>query len=210
RRRRPPESRVATVPESDDPQRAAMERVSSPPEPAPREPGDHAALKALAHGRRRDAAVRSENYLFNQLIPYIGNKRKLLPLIARAIQLTGAAPGTFVDFFAGSGVVSRLAKTLGFRVVANDWEPYAFEINRCFAGCNRLPSFAAVGGAGEVYDRLNGVSPREGYVSRHLCPADDACPDRTRERLFYTRRNGMKIDAVRELIAAWEAAGRLD
>ncbi len=85
------------------------------------------------------AAVRTQEYLYNQLFPYIGNKRKLLPLIWEAIvkcHSEGAGrlkslitksdsslePAlsvanvdqndsvTFAYLFSGSGVVSRLAK----------------------------------------------------------------------------------------------------
>ncbi len=52
------------------------------------------------HHPRRHAAVRTRDYVFAQLIPYIGNKRKLLHLIADAVQLTGCHGGTFVDLFA--------------------------------------------------------------------------------------------------------------
>lgn len=53
-------------------------------------------------------------YLTDQLITYIGNKRGLLPFIGsgltRARQLIGRDEVTFLDLFAGSGVVSRYAK----------------------------------------------------------------------------------------------------
>ncbi len=75
------------------------------------------------HHPRRHAAVRTSDYVFSQLIPYIGNKRKLLHLIAEAVAQTGCRGGTFVDLYAGSTVVARWAKKAGFRVVANDWEP---------------------------------------------------------------------------------------
>ena len=81
----------------------------------------------LRYTARRHAAVRTSDYVYSQLIPYIGNKRKLLPLIYRGLAHTGSR-GSFVDLFAGSTVVARFAKTLGFRVLANDWEPYAHEI----------------------------------------------------------------------------------
>src|SRR6185437_15396925 len=92
---------------------------------------------------RRHAAVRTDEYLYSQLIPYLGNKRKLLPLISHGIQWTGLPCGTFVDLFSGSTVVARFAKTLGFRVAANDWEPYAYEIARGTVGLNRVPTFEA-------------------------------------------------------------------
>ena len=105
------------------------------------------ALPRTIYDRTRHAAVRTPEHLFNQLIPYIGNKRKLLGLIQRAVRQTTVRPGdSFVDFFAGSGVVSRWAKLLGYRVIANDWEPYAQTINRCYIACNRPPAMAALGG----------------------------------------------------------------
>ena len=35
----------------------------------------------MKYDRRKHAARDTDNFVFNQLIPYIGNKRKLLPLI---------------------------------------------------------------------------------------------------------------------------------
>lgn len=156
------------------------------------------------------AAAWTEHYVFNQLIPYIGNKRKLLGLIHEAIGRTGAAAGaTFLDMFAGSGVVARMAKQLGFRVLANDWEPYAEAINRCYIECNAPPPFRALGGYDTAIGRLNALPPRADWVTRHLCPASDQRYDRARDRLFYTRANGMIIDAMREQIDQWQRAGDL-
>src|SRR5579862_1168927 len=153
---------------------------------------------------RQHAAVRTEDYTYSQLIPYIGNKRKLLPLIARGIAAAGCAGGVFVDLFTGSTVVARFAKTLGFQMVANDWEPYAYEIARGTVAINRVPAFEALGGAKRVFDVLNTLPPVHGYIAQHLCPADDEHPNHLLERMFFTRQNGERIDAIREQIAAWE------
>ncbi len=113
---------------------------------------DHSKYEAPAphehthYVRARHAAVRTTSFIFNQLIPYIGNKRKLLPLIQQALLQTGAVTGGFVDLFAGSGVVSRLAKQFGYRVICNDWEHDAHAINRCYIACNEPPPFRALGG----------------------------------------------------------------
>lgn len=161
--------------------------------------------------RARDhAAASTTDYVFSQLIPYLGNKRKLLPLIGQAVAQTGVTGGLFVDFFAGSGVVARFAKRAGFRVAANDWEPYAHVLNHAAIACNFLPPFAALGGIQAAFVALNAALPIEGYVAAHLCPRSDAHPDHDTERLFFTRANGGKIDAMREMIARWEAEGRLD
>ncbi len=160
-------------------------------------------MSALLRGSRAYPAARTTEYLYNQLIPYIGNKRNLLDLIRQAIERTSAKSGTFADLFAGSGVVSRFAKTLGYRVIANDWEPYAEAINSCYIGSNRMPEFANLGGAEEAFRQLNSLEPVEGWVTTHLCPANDSNPDPETERMFYTRANGMRIDAIRDTLGKW-------
>ncbi len=167
-------------------------------------------MSALLRGSRAYPAAKTTEYLYNQLIPYIGNKRNLLDLIRQAIERTGVQSGTFADLFAGSGVVSRFSKTLGYKVIANDWEPYAQAINSCYIGSNRMPEFRAFGGAEEAFRRLNCLEPIEGWVTTHLCPANDASPDPETERMFYTRANGMRIDAIREALCSWLDEGRID
>jgi len=161
------------------------------------------------HHPRRHAAVRTKEYTFCQLIPYIGNKRKLLHLIGDAVNSTGCRDGVFVDLFAGSTVVARWAKTMGFRVIANDWEPYSYEIAAGTVALDRQPGYAALGGVGAVFSHLNSLPPLHGYIAAHLCPADDENPDVSRERMFFTRANGERIDAIREQIAAWDSQGLL-
>ncbi len=156
------------------------------------------------------AAVRTQEYLYNQLFPYIGNKRKLLPLIFEAILKTNISSGLFVDFFSGSGVVSRLGKKLGYKVIANDWEPYSFFYNNAYIEQNSYPDFKQLGGIEKIYNLLNRLEGIHGYISEYYCPWNDKKPDVKRERMFYTHKNGMKIDAIREKINEWELAGKIN
>lgn len=162
------------------------------------------------HHPRRHAAVRTRDYVFSQLIPYIGNKRKLLHLIAKAVELTGCRHGSFVDLFTGSTVVARWAKRAGFSVVANDWEPYSHQIARGTVSLNTPPAFAHLGGAEHVFELLNDLSPLTDYVTTHLCPARDNNPDPSQERMFFTRANGRRIDAIREQLEAWRRNDTID
>lgn len=155
------------------------------------------------HHLRKTAARDTEEYVFSQLIPYIGNKRKLLDIIHQAIKLTNIENGTFVDLFSGSTVVSRFAKKLGFRVLSNDWEPYSEQIAIGTVVLNETPKFENFSGVENVFDLLNNVVPVEDYVTKHLCPTDDEKLDHEKDRLFFMRKNGMKIDAMRELISKW-------
>lgn len=148
-------------------------------------------------------------FLTGNLIAYIGNKRRLLPLIDRAIAKTGLKPqdgGLFVDLFAGSGAVSRLAKLRGWRVVANDWEEYARILGEAFLCTGRQEleqMFPEQGGLAAVLQQLNALTaptPAGRYISEYYAPRSTAAADPDRERMFYTAENGSRIDAVREWI----------
>lgn len=146
-------------------------------------------------------------YLKRQLIAYIGNKRALLPFLSRLFRKlvpNGGTPGVFLDPFAGSGSVARLARTLGFEVHANDWEPYALVMNRAFLTLTpaaAAEAFEPLGGLEPVLTRLNALTaPREEFIARWYAPRDTQTADWRTERLFYTRANALWLDAVREAI----------
>jgi len=160
--------------------------------------------------RAMHSARLTSDYVFNQLIPYIGNKRKLLNLIHEAIDQTGINNGIFLDIFAGTGVVSRFAKKLGYQVIANDWEPYSYYINACYIKSNHYPAFSNLGGYAKVIDYLNNLEPRVDWVTEHLCPDDDYDYDVNIDRMFYMKKNGMRLDAIREKIYKWKSEQLID
>jgi adenine-specific DNA-methyltransferase len=145
-------------------------------------------------------------YLKRQLIAYIGNKRALQGFLCGAFRQLCPEGGVFLDPFAGSGAVSRLARFMGFRVLANDWEFFAYVLNfaHLCVEMEELPRlFRDRGGAEAILGELNALGeppPGERYVSVHYAPADTAAADYRRERLFYTRENALRIDAVRNRI----------
>lgn len=166
---------------------------------------------AKLYDRTKHAAATTDDYVFSQLIPYIGNKRKLLGLIQSALSRLELKEDTvFLDLFAGSGVVSRLAKSLRYRVIANDWEPYTLPINGCYIGSNKTPVFRKLGGYKKALDTLNNLPPRVDWVTEHLCPRDDDNYDTKTDRMFYMRKNGMRIDAIRYKIKEWFEEGFID
>lgn len=165
--------------------------------------------------KRKHAARTTDDYLFHQLVPYLGNKRRLLPLVLSALQQTGtlvyqAKPPIFLDLFAGSGVVSRLARQRGYSVIANDWEPYSFALCDAVLSCLRAPPFVALGGYQQALHRLNHLPPVEGWVTQHFCPRHDDHYDPLHDRLFFKRHNGMRLDAIRQQIARWQYDGLID
>ena len=153
----------------------------------------------------------ASEYLTQQIIAYIGNKRKLLGLILKAIQQTGIEAGAgakFFDVFAGSGVVSRLAKALNFEVFTNDWEYYSYIISNCYLKTNRS-DIAKLFGSEEKFqlllDKINTLpAPEAGeeYISKYYAPKEDDIDavDYKTERLFYTHQNALNIDKIRNFI----------
>lgn len=159
----------------------------------------------------------ADEYRRRQLIPYLGNKRSLLPrLEALFAEIVPDPRGLrFLDPFAGSGSVSRLARTMGFSVFANDWEPYSEAINRCWLVLRPADLERACAGAGGIatlYADWNSMHPQavpeavpenargEPYMARWYAPRLTHSPDLDGERLFYTAENAAFLDRVRTRI----------
>ncbi len=156
-------------------------------------------------------------YCSSQLIPYLGNKRSLLPrlhpVLARLAE--GFEEPRFMDPFAGSGAVSRLARAMGMRVFSNDWEPYSQAINSCWLGLcpeDISMAFGSRAGLDEFLDDWNVMHPldktgrvpesarSEPYIARWYAPSMTAEPRLGEERLFYTAENAVFVDRVRTRI----------
>ncbi|MDC7236017.1 MAG: DNA adenine methylase [Spirochaetales bacterium] len=155
-------------------------------------------------------SILNEAYLKEQLITYIGNKRRLLPLIHQGLVRTsrGIETPVFTDLFAGSGVVSRLARLMGFRVYSNDWEEYSRILGLSHLTLNRKDLIRLFGSFNTLesllYDINNLPEPQEEerYMSLFYSPSDKdvAKADYRVERLFYTRENALRIDGIRNYI----------
>ncbi len=150
-----------------------------------------------------------KDFVETRLIAYIGNKRRLIRLLIKALEycdIDNTNPDkipTFFDPFTGTGVVSRLSKTQGFKIVSNDWEYYSYVINKLYIEMDDKlidKVFEQFGGIKNVIDHLNQLSPLpydESYITKYYCPKDTNNPDISKERMFYKRETGEKIDAIR-------------
>ncbi|MEK6796474.1 MAG: DNA adenine methylase [Spirochaetota bacterium] len=162
--------------------------------------------------------VTAEPFLKEALIAYIGNKRRLIPFIRSVIApLLPSLPAkpTFLDPFSGSGSVSRLARAMGFTVHANDWEYYSYVMNRphmtLSAGDESL-LFDHIGGLSAVlhhFNTLPAVPPDDEYLAAYYAPESDEHPDIVNERMFYTRRNAKRLDAMRTELERMRALGTI-
>lgn len=160
----------------------------------------------------------NQAFLREQVITYLGNKRKLISfidsLIDELLSTINRAVPRWLDAFSGSGIVSRYAREKGFEVWANDIEVYSQPINAAFLCIKEedldtifSPVAAALSLSSNepaykaVLDYLNSLNhPIEEYFAKHYAPADTGHPDFENERLFYTRENALRIDAMLEVI----------
>lgn len=143
-------------------------------------------------------------YLANQLITYIGNKRALLNFINKGLSIVKGRLGkqhldTF-DVFSGSGIVSRFLKMHSDFLVVNDLENYAEIINRCYLTNIDNVSFDFLKKIySELTAKLNDPDLEDGIISKNYAPIDDRNIQKG-ERVFYTKRNAKYIDTARKLI----------
>jgi len=144
-----------------------------------------------------------KEYLTQQLITCIGNKRTLLDFIGDGIKkvqkkLQKNRLKTF-DVFSGSGAAARFLKQFSELLIVNDLEKYSAVINACYLSNEselNLPLLREY--YRELIDRANsGLT--DGIITELYAPRNDN-DIKPHERVFYTRRNAMYIDTARQLI----------
>ncbi len=143
-------------------------------------------------------------YLSQQLITYLGNKRALLAFIGAGVARVRARLGqrklTTLDAFSGSGVVARYLRRDSDRLIVNDCEAYSAVINRCYLANSTADLLAELNAHHAellAQIRVHGLKP--GFIAELYAPADDAAIQ-PHDRVFYTTRNARYLDTMRQLI----------
>jgi adenine-specific DNA-methyltransferase len=158
------------------------------------------------------AAPIGENneYLTKQIITYIGNKRALANFIEKGIRLVQRRLHKeklrIFDVFSGSGIVARHFKQYASLLVVNDLEKYTKIINDCYLS-NRTDTDMNI--LKKIYtyliDSIATVPLKPGIITALYAPQDDN-NIKAHERVFYTRRNALYIDTMRDMIEHIDAA----
>jgi adenine-specific DNA-methyltransferase len=131
------------------------------------------------------------------VIKYIGSKRALLPHILGAVAAVARPGATVADLFSGTARVGHALKAAGYRVLANDHNAYAQALATCYVQADRERWADAARRALADLARLPG---RPGYFTETFC---------VRAR-FFQPRNGERVDAIRDAIAAMAAEPELE
>ncbi len=122
------------------------------------------------------------------MIKYLGSKRKLLPLIVETVRRTGEARSV-IDLFSGTSRVGHALKAAGYRVSTNDHNAYAATLARCYIQADRDDVLRDVE---RLVEEFNALPGKGGYFTETFC----------RESRFFQPKNGERVDAIREAIAA--------
>jgi len=153
----------------------------------------------------RSSEIEEPDYLSQQLITYIGNKRALLGHIGAALATVKERLGRdrlrILDGFAGSGVVARYCKQHAAYLASNDLEDYAAVIARCYLRNRSTVNMAELGAiVGDLNRRVDDVGFEPGFIEELYAPRDENHITRD-DRVFYTRRNARRLDNYCRLIA---------
>jgi adenine-specific DNA-methyltransferase len=149
-------------------------------------------------------------------VNYIGSKYTLLPFLDRVYRsISDGSEKIFCDLFAGTGAVGRYFKRQGLQIISNDLQYYAYVLNKAYIEINRTPAFtrlrkeyaAEIGKrrapfkwqVEEILSFINELPRKRGFISRHYGPDGN--------RLYYSRENAKKADAIRQAIEDWRTRG---
>lgn len=130
------------------------------------------------------------------MIKYIGSKRTLVPAI---VDLVRACPDTrsVLDLFSGTSRVGHALKAAGYRVLANDHNAYAHALATCYVQAD-LEDIEA--DARTLIAEFNALPGKPGYFTETFC----------QKSRFVQPKNGERIDAIREAIAAKDLKPELE
>ena len=149
--------------------------------------------------------MENKEFLTEQIITYIGNKRSLLSFIDNVIEivkreLNQEKLSTF-DVFSGSGIVSRYFKQHSNVLYCNDLEGYAKTINKCYlTNLSEIDQIEMDKWYRYLVENLKEEKLiSNGFIRRLYSPkSDDDIQDG--DRVFYTVRNAKYIDTARQLL----------
>jgi adenine-specific DNA-methyltransferase len=162
------------------------------------------AYKPVLNRELFEDIYENQNFLTQQIITYIGNKRSLLDFITKGIHTVQKRLNKekldIFDVFTGSGIVARKCKQFSQSLLVNDLEKFAAFTGECYLSNKDEINMPILN---NIYNGLlSDIENRpleEGTITELYSPKNDN-KIKKGERVFYTRRNAMYIDTMRSYI----------
>ena len=144
------------------------------------------------------------DFINQNMITYIGNKRKLIDDIEKILKDLKKDIGkdklVLCDLFSGSGVVSRMMYNHSSKLITNDLEGYSYCVCKCYLD---KPNESDMKLIINHINNMNNISINgpfiKGIISENYSP-EDTNNIKHGERCFYTRENALIIDTLRKYI----------
>ena len=130
------------------------------------------------------------------MIKYIGSKRLLVEHICGLIAGLPEVRSV-LDLFSGTARVGHALKRRGYAVTANDHTWYAYRLAQCYVQADARTWLEP---ARALLAELGQQAPVAGYFTRTFC----------QDARYFQPKNGARIDAIRDAIAARALAPELE
>lgn len=147
---------------------------------------------------------------------YIGSKKSLLDFLEKSIySVVDNSKFTFLDLFAGTGIVGQHFKGLGNKIIANDLQYYSYVLNKNYIEnhlpisfndlLNEIPNIDTELFTSKeqiVCNYLDTLNGEEGFIFSNYCIGGTI--GKEFERQYFSDYNGKKADAIRLKIESWK------
>jgi adenine-specific DNA-methyltransferase len=146
-----------------------------------------------------------DSYYTEQIITYMGNKRKVIPHIEPLLQniknLLRKDQLTIAEGFSGSGILSRLFKNHASALYVNDLAGYSETLSKCYLANPDQETLAQINNyiaAANLAINNNNQGNEPKFIQLHWAPKTDIIQEG--ERVYYTKENGRRIDCYQDYI----------
>ena len=140
-----------------------------------------------------------ENSIQDQLITYLGNKRKLVSYIEDEIKLITKVLNkpklNILEPFCGSTSVSRMLKMYSNHLVVNDLETFCTTLAKCYLATPTPEEYETIQKNIKFLNRNKFSKVAPSFIRKHYAPADDS-NIQPHERAYYTQKNAHIIDTL--------------
>lgn len=147
--------------------------------------------------------MENDRFTKDQIITYLGNKRKLLDFIGNEVKeilrKDNIEKCKMFDGFAGSGVVSRYFKRFSTELYVNDFEEYSSVINSCYLSNKSDVDIDEIISINKGLNE-NKLRNSDGGLVRSLYSPKNDKNITVDDRAFYTNKNAIIIDNIRDMI----------
>lgn len=153
---------------------------------------------------------------------YIGSKKSLLQFLEESIyQVVGKKNFTFLDLFAGTGIVGQHFKSKGHKVIANDLQYYSFVLNKNYIENHKVLKFIEL--ETELEDLINidyakradfvcnffdNLELEEGFIYQNYSLG--GTKNKEFERQYFSDTNAKKVDTIRQKIEEWKNENKIN